>query len=286
MQLTNGAIDVVLLVKVAGASGARLRPGSAQRWAAIRAGVEEEFGWSPEVVSAGDGYRDLQRQRTLFDRNYTSTFTGHGPPKTVGDTTFWRRTASTPSAAVPGKSNHGLGTTVDVVDVGGLKQFNPTTTRYNQFAEVAARHSFSNAEGRSIGEPWHWSDTADPDDGIAVQLLPEADMPLNQADLEAIDRLIVGRVTAVVDQLLTAHGANGVLTQVDKEALDVLIVGRVTTVVDQLLTLHQANGVLTQTDKEAVDKLIIDRLAEGLGPLSNAVGQIHAQIAVVPAPHD
>ncbi|WP_315093803.1 M15 family metallopeptidase [uncultured Cellulomonas sp.] len=254
MLLVNGSLDgVVLLVQVAGVSGARLRPGSAQRWAAIRAGVEDEFGWSPEVVSAGDGYRDVKRQRRLFERNYTTTNTGHGPSKVVDGTTFWRRTAGTPSAAVPGKSNHGLGTTVDVVDVGQLKQFNPTTTRYNQFAAVAARHSFSNAEGRSIGEPWHWSDTADPDDGIAVQFLPEADMPLNQADLEAIDRLIVGRVT---------------------------------TVVDQLLTLHQASTVLTQADKEAVDKLIIDRLAEGLGPLSRAVGEIHASLGPVPFPPD
>lgn len=249
MGLVNGALDGVLLVPVAGESGAKLRLGSARRWAAIRDEVHERFGWWPDVTSAGDGYRDEARQRLLFSRNYTTERTGHGPAKKWGPNTFWRRTSQTPSAAVPGKSNHGLGTTVDVVNVGHYRQFRPTTVRYDQFADVAVRHSFSNAEGRSIGEPWHWSDTSDPDDGILIPLVSEADMPLNQADLEAIDRLIIGRVT---------------------------------TVVDQLLTQHQGNGVLTQIDKEAVDKLIIDRLAQGLGPLSQAVGALQASLAAPP----
>lgn len=160
-MVSNGAIPAGLLVLAAGTSGATLRPGTASRWAAIRNEVHARFGWWPEVTSAGDGYRSLARQVDLFRRNYTTTNTGYGPVKSYEGSLWWRKTAGTPSAATPGTSNHGLGTTVDVVNLGTLNQF--TTTRYAQFAAVAALHKFSNTEGRSIGEPWHWSDISSPD---------------------------------------------------------------------------------------------------------------------------
>lgn len=193
MALQNGALDGALLLGAAGSSGARLRFGTAARWARIRNEVHAEFGWWPEVTSAGDGYRTLTRQIELFKRNYTTTNTGHGPAKGYEGVLWWRRTAGTPSAAVPGRSNHGFGTTVDVEDLGGLNQF--TTTRYKQFAAVAARHGFSNAEGRLIGEPWHWSDTKNPDDALGAPApptttTPEDDMPLSPADLSEIHGVV------------------------------------------------------------------------------------------------
>lgn len=164
MALQNGNVTGSLLFGAAGTSGATLRFGSANRWGKIRAEVLRRYGWAPEITSAGDGYRTLERQIVLFKRNYTTTNTGVGGPKFWDGSLWWRRTASTPSAATPGTSNHGYGTTVDVVNLGTLNQFG--TTRYNQFADVATEHGFSNAEGRSIGEPWHWSDTLDPDDAL------------------------------------------------------------------------------------------------------------------------
>lgn len=167
MTLANGALDGALLLSAAGSSGARLRFGTASRWAKIRNEVHALYGWWPEVTSAGDGYRSLARQVELFRRNYTTSNTGHGPVKRYEGSLWWRKTAGTPSAATPGTSNHGLGTTVDVINMGGLNNF--TATRYRQFADVAGRHGFTNAEGRSIGEPWHWSDTKDPD--VAIEFV-------------------------------------------------------------------------------------------------------------------
>ena len=166
VYVPNGAVPSNMRVPAAGVSGATLRFGTANRWAKIRNEVYRRFGWHPEIVSAGDGYRTLERQETLFYRNYTTTDTGHGPVKAYKGSLFWRRTANTPSAATPGTSNHGLGTTADVTGLGSLYEYNPTTLRYRQFAEVAAQFGWSNAEGRRIGEPWHWSDTLDPDNPI------------------------------------------------------------------------------------------------------------------------
>lgn len=196
----NGSLEGVLpLFQVAGSSGASLRFGSAHRWGKIRAEVQRRYGWAPEVTSAGDGYRSLARQRELFLRNYTRTNTGYGPAKGYEGDLWWRKTAGTPSAATPGTSNHGEGRTVDVVGVGGLNQFG--TARYNQFADVATEHGFSNAEGRSIGEPWHWSDTLNPDDALDGSAPPPAGTTPTEDDMsltpEQHNRLINVEVAAV-----------------------------------------------------------------------------------------
>jgi hypothetical protein len=158
---------------VGGSSGARLRFGSTARWNAIRNEVHALHGWWPEVTSAGDGFRTLERQEELFLRNYTTANTGTSAPKSWQGRLWWRKTPGTPSAATPGTSNHGYGTTVDVENLGGIGNF--STTRYRQFAEVAARHGYSNAEGRRIDEPWHWSDTLDPDDALGAQAPEETE---------------------------------------------------------------------------------------------------------------
>lgn len=190
MALANGRLEgVVPLFLVNGSSGASLRFGSCARWNAIRAEVHELYGWWPEVTSAGDGYRSLARQETLFFRNY-KTSPGYGPTKFYEGSVFYRRTANTPSAATPGTSNHGLGTTVDVVDLGRLNDF--TSTRYKQFAAVAARHGFSNAEGRSIGEPWHWTDTLDPDDAYGASAPEETD------DMSALSEQQIAEIHAAI----------------------------------------------------------------------------------------
>jgi hypothetical protein len=194
MALANGALSGALLVGAAGKSGASLRWGTAVRWNGIRNEVFALHGWYPEVTSAGDGYRTLARQRDLFLRNYTQTVTGIGMRlwDSNGDglkEAWWRKTANTPSAATPGTSNHGLGTTVDVASIGSINQFNHP--RYLQFAPVAQRWGFSNTEGRSIGEPWHWSDIKNPDDagGTTVPPAPTQeveDVALTQAEINAV----------------------------------------------------------------------------------------------------
>jgi len=170
---TNGAISDTLLVPAAHAAAAgRLRSGTASRWATICAQVAARYGWTPAII-AGGAYRPLADQVAIFTARYSPAPTGAGP---FGDVRAWAgtryvRTSGAP-AAVPGTSNHGWGT---AVDVDGLAAFDTPT--YAQLAAVAVPLGFTNTEGRAIGEPWHWVDQLDPDNPPTP---PEDTMSWNQ----------------------------------------------------------------------------------------------------------
>lgn len=72
------------------------------------------------------------------------------------------------------------------------------------------------------GEPWHveYRAAADRHD---TDPTPEDDMPLSQADLEAIDRIVAGRID---ERLRSGGGMGAVLSQAGLEAVDRLLVGR------------------------------------------------------------
>ncbi|MBN9328159.1 MAG: M15 family metallopeptidase [Cellulomonas sp.] len=172
--ITNGALPDTLLVAASGSpDGGRLRSGTASRWDAVRAAVAAAYGWTPAPI-AGGTYRPLADQERLFLQRYTPATTGGGP---FGDVRSWAsvryvRTSGAP-AAIPGTSNHGWGT---AIDVDGLSTF--TATNYVQLAPIAAAHGFTNTEGWLIGEPWHWVDQADPDNPPAPTM--EDDMSWDQ----------------------------------------------------------------------------------------------------------
>lgn len=67
---------------------------------------------------------------------------------------YYRRPGK-PSVAIPGTSNHGDGDTVDWQNLGGY-----TSGTWARFAALAAEHGWNNREGRSVGEPWHWTRVA------------------------------------------------------------------------------------------------------------------------------
>ena len=153
MTLTNGAIPDALLTFADGAQ--RLRIGTASRWALVSRQVQARYGWTPHIVS---GYRSLALQVAIFTARYVPSATGSGP---FGDVRVWNgvryiRTSPAGPAAIPGTSNHGWGT---AVDVDGLLSF--ASVQRQQFAAVAIGAGFSDAEGRAVGEPWHWVDTLD-----------------------------------------------------------------------------------------------------------------------------
>lgn len=183
MALANGAIDGALLFPAAGSSGARLRFGSSYRWAKIRNEVHRRYGWYPDVTSAGDGYRPLEVQERIFFQRYSesdSGYRGSGHIKFYrGKNYYIRKNPLTGRpyavAATPGSSNHGW---AKAVDVDGLTSM--VLVRWAQFADVAPEFGFSNAEGHSIGEAWHWVDTLDPDVAIgasAPTTTEDDDMP-------------------------------------------------------------------------------------------------------------
>lgn len=156
MAYSNGQIPDSALVTID--RGARLLPGPAKSFTWICDEVERRYGWRPRPTGSFDGYRPLSgnyyAQTETFLRRYTRQALGSGR---YGDVRFWNgvryvRTNGA-AAAVPGKSNHGWACAADVAD---LLSF--TSERYRQFAEVAAEAGWSNDEGRSIGEYWHWVD--------------------------------------------------------------------------------------------------------------------------------
>jgi hypothetical protein len=67
----------------------------------------------------------------------------------AGQLNAWRiyQRDGEPSAAVPGTSNHGWGTAVDIV-------ITPETLAW--LRKHAAAYGFDNADGAQVGENWHW----------------------------------------------------------------------------------------------------------------------------------
>jgi hypothetical protein len=153
MAMINGRIDQELLFPVA--SGERdLLLNPMLSWNRLKSRVDREFGW-PLIPSPGwTCYRSLEQQIKLFYSSYTTTYTGYGPSKQYNGKTWWRKTADTPSAATPGKSNHGYGNAVDIAGMGGLNNF--SDPQYKQLLTIAGPYGWDNNEGKSIGEPWHW----------------------------------------------------------------------------------------------------------------------------------
>ncbi|MBX9243335.1 D-alanyl-D-alanine carboxypeptidase family protein [Actinotalea ferrariae] len=155
----NGRLDLASLARVRTFPGAFLRADVEASWSALRDDVQRRFGWRPTLTSAADAYRTFERQRTLFlDRYRTTPATVTVRGRVVEDRRVWDGVAywrfRGAAAAVPGESNHGLATTVDIADLAYR------TTRFDQCAAVAADHGWSNAEGESVGEAWHWSKVA------------------------------------------------------------------------------------------------------------------------------
>jgi hypothetical protein len=132
-----------------------LTPLAAASWQRIVQQVADANGWIPQAT---DAYRPLEGyygQVQTFLRRYQLTYVEYLPGRVDrrvwNGTPYWRR-PGTSAAAVPGTSNHGWATAVDVT---GLGHFG--SAKFNQFAAVATRNGWSIAEGRAVDEPWHWT---------------------------------------------------------------------------------------------------------------------------------
>lgn len=141
------------------------------------------------ITSAGDAYRSLERQVAVFQERYEARATGDGP---FGDVRTWNGVRyvrmSGAAAAVPGTSNHGKGIAVDIANAGGFGG-----PFHNWLTSSGPALGWSNAEGASVNEPWHWvhlgSNPTTPTDPI-----PEDDM------FTDTDR---ARLSAVYDAIFT-----------------------------------------------------------------------------------
>ena len=146
--MANGTLDTGTLTALPAQPHLRLTAAAAAAWVWLVATIWTTYGW---VLTATDAYRDYAAQERLFRQRYTTTYLP-GRPSKVWQGRRWYLKAGYAAAAVPGTSNHGLGITVDVANLGGFNG-----TRYRQFASIAEPAGWSNAEGRSINEAWHWN---------------------------------------------------------------------------------------------------------------------------------
>jgi hypothetical protein len=104
---------------------------------------------------SAEAYRTYQQQEDIFTDRYQRSYCEYAPGKVdartwQGDT--WYRKPGEAAAAVPGTSNHGWGTTVDFQNLGGYG-----SSSWERFADIAPGHGWSNKEGASVDESWHWS---------------------------------------------------------------------------------------------------------------------------------
>jgi len=130
---------------VKGAPDVRLRADAAKSWAR----VIEKWGAALPITS---GWRSVATQRAIFTARYTPAKTGGGQ---FCDARLWNgvryvRTSPLGPAAVPGTSNHGAGTAVDVK---GFTSFG--AKQRLKFLALARDFGWSDADGCLIAEPWH-----------------------------------------------------------------------------------------------------------------------------------
>lgn len=129
--------------------GGFLLPAAASNFELWRAHAAQD-GFNLTITSAADAFRTYATQERIFRERYTTTYLPGRPTKVWQNKTWWLRPGQA-TAAVPGTSNHGKGLAVDIRNAGS---FNGSF--YKWMSQTGPAYGFSNAEGRSINEPWHW----------------------------------------------------------------------------------------------------------------------------------
>jgi hypothetical protein len=127
-----------------------LRADAAESWNRARAEVLAKTGI---VLTVRGWNRSLADQEKFFFQRYKA-----GKASPFGDYRVYKgvrygRTNGA-AAAIPGTSNHGWGLAVDVVDFGGVGQWNHP--RRVAAIGILKKHGWTDDEGRGkIQEPWH-----------------------------------------------------------------------------------------------------------------------------------
>jgi hypothetical protein len=107
------------------------------------------------TTHADHAHRTLARQIYLLERNYDHTpragLTDNNGGIRYWNGRTWYRKPGHSTVAEPGTSNHGRGVAVDFQ---GLGDYDSAT--WAIAARILREHGWSNTEGKSIGEWWHW----------------------------------------------------------------------------------------------------------------------------------
>ncbi len=91
--------------------------------------------------------------RARYQTSYVQYATGKVDRRVWNGVAYYRK-PGTAAAAVPGHLEPRLGIAVDITGLGGFDG-----TRYKQLSAIAVPLDWSNTEGRSVGEAWHWTYT-------------------------------------------------------------------------------------------------------------------------------
>ena len=104
------------------------------------------------ITSVADAYRPLAVQERVFLQRYIPQATGggiYGDVRHYKGVRYVRRHGA--AAAVPGTSNHGRGLAIDVANAGPFGG-----AFHDWMLKTGPELGWSNVEGRSVNEPWHW----------------------------------------------------------------------------------------------------------------------------------
>lgn len=143
----NGQIPTSAMTRLS--VGGYLLPAAANNFELWRAHAARD-NRNLTITSAADAFREYAIQERIFRARYTTTYLPGRPTKRWNNVT-WYLKPNQATAAVPGTSNHGKGLAVDIKNAGGFGG-----SFYKWMAATGPLYGWSNAEGRSINEPWHW----------------------------------------------------------------------------------------------------------------------------------
>jgi hypothetical protein len=171
-----------------------LREDAATSWNAARAEVLRETGI---VLAVRGWYRPVPQQELFFFQRYRKQASGGIDARWYKGERYVRFTGA--PAAIPGTSNHGLATTVDVFDFGAYGTTG--NARRAKAMPILRKYGWTDVEGQSIGEPWHleYVDAKNIRKNTTPQEVP--DMDNTQAKQLSETRAIAGKLEELIDEL-------------------------------------------------------------------------------------
>jgi hypothetical protein len=237
-SVPNGRYDVATLAQVE--PGIYLRPEAARQYRGALADYASQTG---SHGSSSEGYRPLGAPGDLSAGNVNTQF-------------YWFELYGTPRAAVPGQSNHGRATAVDINDWSTYGD--SSTDLFRVFSGVMQAYGFVDD---AAGEPWHWHYIGSPA-VVAPALRAFAFIEENDMYTDDDRRLAEATNRGVVDAVVRLYS-------IEKK-------------VDQALTWIGLNK-WALTGNETPDAGLRSMVARVLNEVSSDVGEVQRQLDLVNA---
>lgn len=147
VRYENGELPKRFLKPLDGSPDAELREDAAASYNRMIVDVKNLTGLTLTVRGWN---RTIADQEKFFFQRYYVRSSGGTDARWYKGKRYVRR-ANVYPAAIPGESNHGWGTTIDVDDFG----VGNGNVRFHQARPIMEKHGWSFVEGLSISEPWH-----------------------------------------------------------------------------------------------------------------------------------